>query len=81
VRGVIVIIAFVLVGCAATEVATEWTRSAGRADELPLDLYICEQWSRQPESPNGVHMVAFHDCMAARGWQETTVIPPVLAAR
>ena len=79
-RGVIVIIAFVLCGC-ATEVATEWTRSAGRSDELPLDLYICEQWSRQPESPNGVHMVAFHDCMAARGWQEMAVIPPVLAAR
>ena len=79
-RGVIVIIAFVLVGC-ATEVATEWTRSSGRADELPLDLYICEQWSRQPESPNGVHMVAFHDCMAARGWQEMAAAPPVLAAR
>jgi hypothetical protein len=70
VRGVIVIVAFISCGCAA-EVTTQWTRSGIRPYELPIDLYICERWSRLPESPNGLHMVALHDCMAARGWQET----------
>ena len=69
-RGVIVIVAFVLCGCAA-EVATQWTRPSGLAQDLPVDLYVCEQWSRLPNSPNGLHMVALRECMAARGWQET----------
>jgi hypothetical protein len=70
-RGVIVIIAFVLCGCAAEVATTQWTRPTGLAHDLPVDLYICEQWSRLPGSSNGLHMVALHDCMAARGWQET----------
>jgi len=70
-RGVIVIIAFVLCGCATEMATTQWTRPSGRSHDLPVDLYICEQWSKEPNSPNGLHMTALHQCMAARGWQET----------
>ena len=74
-RGVIVIAAFVLSGCASSEVAaSHWTKPSGVTHDLPVDLYVCEQWSREPGSPNGLHMTALHNCMTARGWQETAAV-------
>ena len=73
-RGVVLVVAMsvLLSACIREAVAPEptWNRSAGNAD-LPLDLYICERWSRGGESPNQVHLPYLRSCMAARGWQET----------
>ena len=63
-RGVITILAFILAGCAITMDAppNQWTKVGSRDGDLAVDLYVCEQWSRNTE-----HL---RDCMKGHGWQE-----------
>ena len=62
-RGVIVIIAFVLAACATSDVAPDrWTKPGTSSDDLALDLHVCERWSRTTE-----HV---RDCMTSHGWRE-----------
>jgi hypothetical protein len=59
---------FVLAGCATAQVASDrWTKPGSRSDDLAVDLYICEQWSRSAE-----HL---RDCMTGHGWKEVASEP------
>jgi len=70
-RGVIIIIALLLSACATDQPANAWTKQDSLRDDLAVDLYVCERWSRLSESPRSVHMPYLRDCMTSRGWQET----------
>jgi hypothetical protein len=68
VQGVIVIAAFVLAGCAIMEPQPEqWTKPGSRTDELAVQLYVCEQWSRNAEQ--------LRDCMTDHGWKQASSEP------
>lgn len=69
-RGVIAIVALIFCACAAVA-TTELTKQGALSDDLAVDLYVCERWSRHSDSPNQVHMPYLRQCMAGRGWQET----------
>jgi hypothetical protein len=63
VRGVIVILAFVLAACATSDAPSEqWTKPGSRNGDLAVQLYVCDHWSRNAE-----HL---RDCMTGHGWKE-----------
>ena len=68
-RGVIVILAFVSAGCAVfgAPLSDQWTKPGSRSGDMAVQLYVCEQWSR-----NAQHL---NDCMTAHGWTQTAANP------
>ena len=64
-RGVIIIIACVLAGCATSEVAPDqWTKPGTTSSDLAVELYVCERWSETSDD--------LRDCMTAHGWREAS---------
>ena len=62
-RGVITILAFLLAGCATSEVVSDqWMKPGSRDGDLAVQLYVCDQWSRNAEQ--------IRDCMKGHGWTE-----------
>lgn len=75
-RGVIVIAAFLMAGCAmVTPPETDWTKAGARAGDLAVDLYVCRQWSGHPDNPKEVHEPYLQQCMTSHGWRQVAAEP------
>jgi hypothetical protein len=78
VRGVIVIIAFVLAACATSDAPTvQWIKPGSHSGDLALELFVCGKWSRTADNPNQVHEPYLRDCMTSHGWRLVASAPPV----
>jgi hypothetical protein len=76
VRGVITILAFALAACATSNAPPDqWTKPGSRSGDLAVELYVCSQWSRNPDDPSEVYEPYLHDCMTAHGWSEVASAP------
>jgi len=47
--------------------ADQWTKQGARDGDLAVDLYVCDQWSK-----NANHL---RDCMTSHGWKAASAGP------
>lgn len=64
-RGAIAI-CVLLAGCAPA--APVWSKPDALRGDLPLQVHICERWSRDWDRPKTVNLEDFERCMTASGW-------------
>lgn len=66
-RGVIIIFAFLVSGCASDAPADQWTKQGARYGDSAVDLHVCERWSRTADD--------VRDCMTGHGWKDVASEP------